>query len=57
MMNGEVFNLKRSNKSKLEMLILLYAILVNDERIPEEVRQEYAQKYLEVVESGKKNSN
>lgn len=57
MTNGGVFNLKRSNKSKLEMLILLYAILVNDERIPEEVRQEYAKKYLEVVESGKKNSN
>lgn len=41
---------KESSKSKLEKLILLYAIMVNDERIPEEIRKEYANKYLEVVE-------
>lgn len=44
----KVIKKKDSSKSKLEKLILLYAILVNDERIPEDVRQEYANKYLEV---------
>lgn len=42
----------KSNRSKLEALILLYAMLVNDSRIPVEVRQEYAKCYLEVVENG-----
>lgn len=41
-----------SKRGKLEALIILYALIVNDERIPEEVRQEYAKKYLEVVDRG-----
>ena len=48
MMSGEVYNM-RSKRKKLESLILLYAIMVHDERIDEEVRAEYAQKYLEVL--------
>lgn len=48
---------KNSNKKKLESLILLYAIMVHDERIDEEVRSEYAIKYMEVVENGEKNNN
>lgn len=50
MMSGEVFNM--SKRSKLESLILLFAILVNDQRIDQEVRAEYANRYLEVVENG-----
>ena len=48
---------KNSNRKKLESLILLYAIMVHDERIDEEVRTEYARKYMEVVENGEENSN
>lgn len=46
-----------SKRKKLESLILLYAVLVHDERIDEEVRQEYAKMYLEVVEDGEENCN
>lgn len=46
-----------NKRKKLESLILLYAILVHDERIDEEVRAEYAQKYMEVVEGGQEDSN
>lgn len=48
---------KNSNRKKLESLILLYAILVHDERIDEDVRTEYAIKYMEVVENGEKDNN
>lgn len=57
MMRGEVYNMKKSNRNKLESLILLFAIMVHDERIDEEVRIEYAQRYMEVVENGEKDSN
>ena len=58
MMSGEVYNMgKNSNRKKLESLILLYAIMVHDERIDPEVRTEYAKKYMEVVENGEKDSN
>lgn len=40
----------RSKRNKLESLILLFAILCNDDRIPEDIRKEYAKKYMEVVE-------
>ena len=49
--------MKKSNRNKLESLILLFAIMVHDERIDEEVRIEYAQRYMEVVENGEKDSN
>lgn len=57
MMRGGVYNMKKSNRNKLESLILLFAIMVHDERIDEEVRIEYAQRYMEVVENGEKDSN